>query len=104
MLQSVPEAALQEDPPVLENWTQGDRKARFLKTSERHGRLSLFAAPFLDRMKFVDDRGKGALSTLAALKAYREHRATGRRGLPPDVPLEFAPPALGKCAVPQGSR
>ena len=94
MLQSVPEVALQEDQTLLENWTRGDRKARFLKTSEQHGRLNLFAAPLLNRMIFVGNQGKGALPTLAALKVYREYRATGRRALPPDVPLEFVPPTL----------
>ena len=29
-----------------------------------------------------------------ALRVYREHRAAGRRGLPPDAPLDFAPTAL----------
>ena len=28
-------------------------------------------------MKFVDERGEGTSPTLAALRAYREHRATG---------------------------
>ena len=32
--------------------------------------------------------------TLAALRVYREHRAAGRRGVPPDAPLDFAPAAL----------
>ena len=38
--------------------------------------------------------GRGTSPTLSALRAYREHRAAGRRGLPPDVSLDFAPPAL----------
>ena len=45
-------------------------------------------------MKFVDEQGEGASPTLAALRAYREHRAAARRGLPPDVSIDFAPPAL----------
>ncbi len=45
-------------------------------------------------MKFVDEQGEGASPTLAALRAYREHRAAGRRGLPRDAPLDFAPKAL----------
>ena len=52
------------------------------------------AAPFLSRMKFVDEQGGGTSPTLAALRVYREHRAAGRRGVPPDAPLDFAPPAL----------
>ena len=28
------------------------------------------------------------------MRVYREHRAAGRRGLPPDAPLDFAPAAL----------
>ena len=35
-----------------------------------------------------------ATSTLSALRAYREHRAAGRRGVPPHAPLDFAPAAL----------
>ena len=45
-------------------------------------------------MKFVDEQGEGASSTLSALRAYREHRADGPRGVPPDAPLDFAPAAL----------
>ena len=45
-------------------------------------------------MKFVDEQGEGASATLSALRAYREHRAAGRRGLPPEAPLDFAPAAL----------
>ena len=45
-------------------------------------------------MKFVDEQGEGTSPTLAALRAYREHRAAGRRGVPPDAPLDFAPTAL----------
>ena len=76
----------------LASWTRGDRKARFEQTAERHAGLSQFAAPFLSRMKFVDEQGEGASPTLAALRAYREHRAAGRRGLPPDVSIDCAPP------------
>ncbi len=74
--------------------TRGDRRARFEQTAERHAGLSQFAAPFLSRMKFVDEQGGGTSPTLAALRVYREHRAAGRRGVPPDAPLDFAPPAL----------
>ena len=80
--------------PTWANWTRGDRKARFEQTAERHAGLSQFAAPFLSRMRFVDEQGEGASPTLSALRAYREHRAAGCRGLPPDVSLDFAPPAL----------
>ena len=45
-------------------------------------------------MKFVDEQGQGVSPTLSALRVYREHRAAGRRGLPPDAPLDFAPTAL----------
>ena len=44
-------------------------------------------------MKFVDEQGEGASPTLSALRAYRKHRAAGRRGVPPDAPLDFAPAA-----------
>ena len=80
--------------PNLANWTRGDRKARFEQTAERHAGLSQFAAPFLSRMKFVDEQGEGVSPTLSALRVYREHRAAGRRGLPPNAPLDFAPAAL----------
>ena len=94
LLTTVPEAQLREDQSDLANWTRGDRKARFEQTAERHAGLSQFAAPFLSRMKFVDEQGEGASPTLSALRAYREHRAAGRRGLPPEAPLDFAPAAL----------
>ena len=45
----------------LASWTRGDRKARFEQTAERHAGLSQFAAPFLSRMKFVDEKGEGML-------------------------------------------
>ena len=45
-------------------------------------------------MKFVDEQGEGASPTLSALRAYREHRAAGRRGVPPHVSLDFAPATL----------
>ena len=85
---------MREDQSDLASWTRGDRKARFEQAAERHAGLNQFAAPFLSRMKFVDEQGEGASPTLAALRAYREHRAAGRRGLPPDVSIDFAPPAL----------
>ena len=94
LLSTVPEAQLREDQSDLANWTRGDRKARFEQTAERHAGLSQFAGPFLSRMKFVDEQGEGASPTLSALRAYREHRAAGRRGVPPDAPLDFAPASL----------
>ena len=94
LLSIVPEEQLREEQSDLASWTRGDRKARFEQTAERHAGLSQFAAPFLSRMKFVDEQGEGASPTLAALRAYREHRAAGRRGRPPDVSIDFAPPAL----------
>ena len=90
----MPEEQLREDQSDLANWTRGDRKARFEQTAQRHAGLSQFAAPFLSRMRFVDEQGEGASPTLSARRAYREHRAAGRRGPPPDVSLDFAPPAL----------
>ena len=47
---------------------------RFEQTAERHAGLSQFAAPFLARMKFVDEQGEGVSPTLSALRVYREHR------------------------------
>ena len=94
LLSTVPEAQLREDQSDLANWTRGDRKARFEQTAERHAGLSQFAGPFLSRMKFVDEQGEGASPTLSALRAYREHRAAGRRGVPSHAPLDFAPAAL----------
>ena len=75
LLSTVPEAQLHEDQSDLANWTRGDRRARFEQTAERHAGLSQFAAPFLSRMKFVDEQGEGTSPTLAALRVYREHRA-----------------------------
>ena len=43
---------------------------------------------------FLDEQGEGTSPTLSALRAYREHRAAGRRGLPPEASLDFAPTAL----------
>ena len=45
-------------------------------------------------MKFVDEQGEGTSPTLAALRAYREDRGAGRRDVPPNAPLDFAPAAL----------
>ena len=90
LLATVPESELREDQSALVSWTRGDRKARFEETAQHHGGLSRFAAPFLARMKFVDEQGNGGSPTLAALRVYREHRAAGRRSLP----LDFAPTAL----------
>ncbi len=80
LLSTVPEEQLREDQSGLANWTRGDRRARFEQTAERHAGLSQFAAPFLSRMKFVDEQGEGTSPTLAALRAYREHRS--RSALP----------------------
>ena len=88
----MPEAQLREDQSDLANWTRGDRKARFEQMAERHAGLSQFAGPFLSRMKFVDEQGRGDVAD--ALRAYREHHAAGRRGVPPHAPLDFAPAAL----------
>ena len=90
-MSSRPGTELREDQSDLANWTRGDRKARFEQTAERHAGLSRFAGPFLSRMKFVDEQGEGTSATLSALRAYREHRAAGRRGVPPHAPLDFAP-------------
>ena len=92
LLSTVPETQLSEDQSDLTNWSRGDRKARFEQTAERHAGLGQFAAPFLTRI--VDEQGEGTSPTLSALRVYREHRAAGRRGLPPDAPLGFAPAAL----------
>ena len=73
------------------NWTRGDRKARFEQTAERHAGLSQFAAPFLTRMKFVDEQVEGTSPTRSALRVYREPRAAACR---PTHPLDFAPTAL----------
>ena len=94
LLSTVPETQLREDQSDLANWTRGDRKAGFEQTVERHAGLSQFAAPFLSRMKFVDEQGEGVSPTLSALPVYREHPAAGRRALPPDAPLDFAATAL----------
>ena len=94
LLAIVPEIDLRKDQTELASWTRGDRKARFEETAGRHAGLSRFAAPFLARMKFVDEQGNGASPTLAALRVYCEHRAAGRRSLPSDTPIDFAPPAL----------
>ena len=94
LLSTVPETQLREDQSDLANWTRGDHKARFEQTAERHAGLSQFDGPFLSRMKFVDEQGEGASPTLSALRAYREHRAAGRCGVPPHAPLDFAPAAL----------
>ena len=38
--------------------------------------------------------GRAARRAEPVRRAYREHRAAGRRGVPPDAPLDFAPTAL----------
>ena len=116
LLSTVLETQLREDQSDLANWTRGDRKARFEQTAERHAGLNQFAAPFLSRMKFVDEQGEGTSPTLAALRVYREHRAAGRRGVPARRTARFrtggaaaahprgrrdGPPPLGERVVPQ---
>ena len=54
---------------AAQNWTRGDRKARFEQTAERHAGLSQFAAPFLARMKFVDE----AVSSSPDVKGLWRH-------------------------------
>ena len=56
--------------------------------------MSRFAAPFLSRMNFLDEHGEGASPTLEAVRMYREIRSSGRRTMPPDAPMNFAPKAL----------
>ena len=56
--------------------------------------MSRFAAPFLSRMNFLDEHGDGASPTLEAVRTYREIRSSGRRTIPPDAPMDFAPNAL----------
>ena len=94
LLSIVPETQVREDQSALANWTWGDRQARFEQTAARHAGLSQFAAPFLSRMTFVDEHAEGVSPTLSAVRLYRAHRAAGRRGVPSDAPLDFAPTAL----------
>ncbi len=94
LLAAVPESNLRADQFTLVNWTRGDPKARFEATAQRHGVLSRFAAPFLTRMNFLDERHQGTSPTLEALRLYRANRAARRRTLPADAPLDFAPKAL----------
>ena len=90
----VSEEAFRDDDADLAHWTRGDRPARFVETARRHASLSRFAAPFLDRMEFLDEGGRSRSSTLEALRAYRELRKRGRRALPEDIPVDFIPKAL----------
>ena len=84
VLSIVPETQGREDQSALANWTRGDRQARVEQT----------AAPFLSRMTCVDEPAEGVSPTLSAGRLSRAHRAAGRRGVPPDAPLDFAPTAL----------
>ena len=94
LLAVVSENELLEDQTDLARWTRGDRRARFEETAERHNAMSRFAAPFLSRMNFLDEHGDGASPTLEAVRTYREIRSSGRRTMPPDAPMDFAPKAL----------
>ena len=94
LLAVVSENELLEDQTDLVRWTRGDRRARFEETAERHNGMSRFAAPFLSRMNFLDEHGDGASPTLEAVRTYREIRSSGRRTMPPDAPMDFAPKAL----------
>ena len=93
LLAAVAERELLQDRADLAGWTKGDRRARFEEAVERHSALSRFAAPFLSRMTFVDERGENTLPTIDAVRMYRELRASRRRTLPPDAPVDFAPKA-----------
>ena len=94
LLAVVSENELLEDQTDLVRWTRGDRRARFEETGERHNGMSRFAAPFLSRMNFLDEHGDGASPTLEAVRTYREIRSSGRRTMPPDAPMDFAPKTL----------
>ena len=94
LLSIVPETQVREDQSALANWTRGDRQARVEQTAARHAGLRQVAAPFLSRMTFVDEHAEGVSPTLSAGRLSRAHRAAGRRGVPPDAPLDFAPTAL----------
>ena len=103
LLTAVPMADLQEDQSDLAGWTRGDRKARFEELAERHTGISRFAAPFLTRLTFLDEQDLGSSSTMEALRLYRDARTAGRRTLPDDVPLDFAPEALRSLIRSNGS-
>ena len=94
LLAVVPENELLEDRTDLARWTRGDRRARFEETVERHSALSRFAAPFVSRMSFLDEHDEGASPTPKAVRMYRKLRTSGRRTLPSDGPVDFAPKAL----------
>ena len=94
VLSIVPETQVREDQSVLANWTRGDRQARVAQTAARHAWLRQVAAPCLSRMTCVDEHAAGVSPTLSAGRLSRAHRAAGRRGVPPDAPLDFAPTAL----------
>ena len=94
LLSIVPETQGREDQSALANWTRGDRQARVAQTAAQHAGLRQVAAPFLSRMTFVDEHAEGVSPTLSAGRLSRAHRAAGRRGVPPDAPLDFAPTAL----------
>ena len=118
LLTTVPEAQLREDQSDLANWTRGDRKARFEQTAERHAGLSQFAAPFLSRMKFVDEQGEGASPTHVgaeglprtprggaprpAARSAARLRAGGAAAAHPPQRRD-GPPPLGERVVPQGA-
>ena len=87
LLSTVPEAQLRENQSDLANWTRGDRKARFEQTAERHAGLSRFAGPFLSRMKFVDEQGRGRVAD-----------AVGAAGLP-RAPRGRPPRRAARCTA-----
>ena len=80
--------------PVRPGELDAGRPEGPLRADRRAAGLSQFAGPVLSRMKFVDEQGEGASPTLSALRAYLEHPAAVRRGVPPGAPLDFAPAAL----------
>ena len=122
LLSIVPEEQLREDQSDLASWTRGDRKARFEQTAERHAGLSQFAAPFLSRMKFVDEQGRGSVADAVGAtglprtsrgggaaacrpmcRSTSPHRPTGAAATHPSQRRD-GPSPLGERVVPQGPR
>ena len=90
LLSIVPEEKLHEDQSDLASWTRGDRKARFEQTAERHAGLTQFAAPYLSRMKFVDEQGRGSVADAGGATGF--WRRSGGRAALPRTPGGGAPP------------